>query len=111
MCKGCWIEMGAPAIVNDLTKAAADTIREVYEHSASGGTAHIVVDDWNLSDEDIDFCINDADASQWEPVQRDADLRCLHFLRRLTLDERASALAMFEGYITRETTHDSGKGQ
>lgn len=58
MCYGCWEEEGSPAIVDDKTKAAAKLIEELYEHHCSGGYLHIVTDDYNLKQHNIDWCVD-----------------------------------------------------
>ncbi len=98
MCYECYTrEYGKPGIVNGVTIAAARAIDNVYHCDASGGDAHIVIDDWNLDDGNIRWCIEHADHEDDET--REAALACLHMLLRLTVEERASALAISEGFI------------
>lgn len=102
MCLGCYEEDGSPAIVNEQTVAAAAAIERVFECSCVGGNAHIVVDDWNVDDEAINYCLRDslplniheADAEQLA-VEREA----LERLLALTYEERLSALAIHDGFL------------
>jgi hypothetical protein len=59
MCKTCWEEDGAYSIINERTKKGAELIEALYisEDGGVGGYAHIVVDDWNLEDGNIDSCL------------------------------------------------------
>ena len=103
MCYGCYEEFGKPTIVNDLTKAAAVAIARVYECRCAGGNLHIVVDDWNLDDEDIAFCIkyigNGGFEGQDDPEKLIAESECAEMLKRMTLEERVSALAIYDGFL------------
>lgn len=98
MCRTCYEDYGSPAIVTDATRAAADCIHRLYEVHGAGGHLHIVVDDWNLEDGDLDWCINKMESDPYgpvDPVERD----CAHLLRAMTVEERASALAIEDGYL------------
>lgn len=102
MCRNCWLEYGAPRVVNKKTLAARDLIAAVYEGHAAGGNAHIVIDDWNLEDEHVHYCRGCSDASQDDEEQCDAETACLGALLKLTEDERASALAMYDDFFDPE---------
>ena len=104
MCYGCYQEAGKPAVINEKTKRAAELINEIYEQDdcGAGGYAHIVVDDWNLDDSDIDFCINEANKGEYDISEEGklACLNCLHFLKDLSEDERYSAMAIADGFLS-----------
>ena len=93
MCIGCYQEMGSPRIVNEATTAAARLVRRVYETHPGGGAGHIVFDDFNLEDDNIEWCIENG------PSMDDQTMAALLAFQPLTEDERASALALFEGWI------------
>lgn len=99
MCVGCWEEYGSPRIVNPAVLAAAKVIDAVYAFSCVGGNLHVVIDDWNL-----DLC-NEADAyiatniHEASAEQLAAERECLRLLLSLDEDERASALAIRDGYF------------
>lgn len=102
MCLSCWHEHGAPAIVNERTKRAADLVCAIYDHphAGAGGNAHCVVDDWNLRDSDIESVIREPPfiaESTFEQLQ--AEMRCMLALKALTLDERYSAMALADGAL------------
>lgn len=102
MCKGCYIEMASPSIVNERTQDAAKLIARVYEFSCVGGNAHIVLDDWNLEDHHVDWCLSDAltqNVHEAGADQLSAERACLVAMRALSMDERASALAIYEGFL------------
>lgn len=103
MCLGCYIKAGSPVIVTDATKAAASLIAAIYEFSCVGGNAHIVVDDWNLGDENIDWCLNEALKTNFHEAsikQLEAERAALTALRALTVSERYSAMALHDKIIT-----------
>jgi hypothetical protein len=103
MCQECYIENGSPRIDNEKTQKAADLIDAVYSlpNGGAGGYAHIVLDDWNLDDSSIDLCIEAAKEGKYdlgEEVQK-ASLECMQFMKELTMEERASAMAITSGYM------------
>ena len=99
MCLGCYEREGSPRVVNEKTVAAADAVGKVYEYSSVGGNAHIVLDDWNLDDHNIRWCLDvaiaensEGDSDEKLAVEREA----LERLLALTYEERVSALAIYE---------------
>lgn len=104
MCYGCWEEIGKPSIINDSVKEAAKKIAAVYDIHAAGGRLHMILDDWNVEDEYI--------VSNWSYLadpenrenrdQEEAEFSCLKTFEKLTLDERYSALALFNEFISEE---------
>ena len=104
MCQNCYEEAGSPCIINDKTIKAAELIGVIYEYAPAGGYAQIVVDDWNLGESDIDFCIAYANKDQpsdpEEIKEKAACLECLYYMKSLTEDERYSAMAIHEKMIT-----------
>lgn len=105
MCYGCWETYGKPVLDSAQIQVVVAQIGEVYEHSLSGGWLHIVVDDWNLEDGHLDTCAVciDENAATTDPARIAAERACLAGLRVLTEDERASALARYEGFIEERT--------
>lgn len=105
MCYGCYEKYGKPEIINDATKNAVILIEKVYDMSCSGGNAHVVIDDWNIDDQSILWCLNKA-ISENICESRDeliiAEKEALEALLALSIDERASALAIVDGYIKYE---------
>ncbi len=53
MCIGCWIDYGCPTLSNETTRDLAERIRKTDEY----GALHIVIDDWNLQDDHIKWCM------------------------------------------------------
>lgn len=104
MCENCYIEAGSPNIVNEKTIKAAELIAELYqqEDCGAGEYAHIVVDDWNLGDSDIGFCLLDIekDKDVIPKESREVQIECLTYLATLTIEERYSAMAINDGLIT-----------
>jgi hypothetical protein len=109
MCEGCYHEYGSPRIITEATKHAASLIDAVYGLAGAGGHAHVVIDDWNLEDHYILDCLewvalNDQRAS---PEQLKAERDCLEALSMLSVNERASAMAIHAGYLTTSLSNDS----
>jgi hypothetical protein len=107
MCYGCYEEMGSPKIVNDATTLAARLIDRVYDFSGAGGNAHVVLDDWNLEDNDIRWCLTEGLAMGAafgdSKEQMNEERACLEALLALSKDERASAMAIYEGWLDAPT--------
>jgi hypothetical protein len=110
MCFTCWAEGGKPAILTPKTRLAAELIAAVYgfPDGVCGGNLHIVTDDWNLDDNDIEFCRNavadkisgrDDDDFASDPEQLKAEAACIGALAELPMAERLSAMALSEGFI------------
>lgn len=105
MCRNCWEEFDCPKIDTPRVREAAAAIRDVYEHNCVGGHLHIVVDDWNLGDDNLKWC-GGAIAKNLHHAGREqlaCEARCFALLRALTEDERASALALYDGFWDDET--------
>lgn len=103
MCSNCWIDNGSSKIYNEEVEKAADLIDELYEceDGGVGGYAHIVTDDWNLEDHSIDWCIEAAEKGEYKHLNeecRQASLKALQQLRKLSEEERYSALALSSGF-------------
>jgi hypothetical protein len=97
MCRHCWEEEGAPRIDTPAIRAARDLIQRVYDFNDVGGGLHVVVDDWNIEDDDL---VKRYAAPDDGPEQVVAEEECLAALRALTQPERASALALYDGFWT-----------
>jgi hypothetical protein len=96
MCYGCWVEEGKLAVMSDAVLKAAPLIRAADDC----GAMHIVVSDWNLDDDHIEFCKNYETATPEDVVLCD-------LMAAMTYDERLSAMALADGYID-ETGKERG---
>lgn len=101
MCRDCWEEYGSPKLYNANVKRASDLAKSVYASGLlTGGALHIVLDDFNVEDECVDFCAkyledNRSDYGDTYELQKE----CIQAFKILTEDERASALAVHDGYF------------
>lgn len=95
MCFGCYEGYGKPKIINDRTKAALALVEKVYEFSCAGGNLHCELDDWNL-DDFKDFVPFDPDTS---PEQLAIERECFDAFKAMSVEERASTLAMRDGFM------------
>jgi len=103
MCIGCYEKFGSPRIVNDKTIAAAELVSSVYEKASTGGKGHIVFDDWNLNDDDVKWSLDNLNELDGEyelgKDQLELEKKCLEVFLELTVQERASALAISENFF------------
>jgi hypothetical protein len=93
MCLGCWEEYGSPTLDTPEIRRLVKVIERIYSFSGAGGGLHIVLDDWNIEDGDILWCM------QYRPGYRPDGLPlservCAKILLAMTIEERASALYM-----------------
>lgn len=91
MCIGCYREYGSPKVITKVTSYVVHCIGRVYDENSVGGNCHIIVDDWNLEDEHFDM------VSKYELTPAEAELVAV--MKEMTEDERATALALYEGWI------------
>jgi len=87
MCYGCYEEAGKP-LPNETAKALGRRLREIDEF----GGCHIVVSDWNLDDEDIDYCM-------YHEETTDAERKILAELKELPASQRYAAMAVADDYV------------
>jgi len=103
MCYGCYEDYGSPILLNEKTIKAASLIKDIYnkEGCEVGGYAHIVVDDWNVDNACINFCIEDATKGECD-ISETGRIACLEFLNYfndLSEDERVSSLAIYYEFL------------
>ena len=102
MCENCYRGYGSPTIVNEKVLAAVTLVRQVYESSCVGGNLHIALDDWNLDDDNLKFCSNEIDKAGNEgrdsPLELKVERACCDAFMAMSEDERASALAIHDGF-------------
>lgn len=77
MCLNCWEEEGKPYKVTDAVREWAPKFGAADEF----GALHIVVSDWNLEDENLEFCKN------YEGVTPD-EVALMEAMQRMTWEER-----------------------
>lgn len=100
MCRACYEEAGSPVVDNAAVRRAAKLIGDLYEVAPTGGRAHIVVDDWNLESTHVEYCLAQIDhGASLDDSASLAARDCLLALQSLSVEERATALAMHEGWI------------
>ncbi len=103
MCSDCWKEFGSPKILNSAVLKAVTLISAIYEFSTVGGNLHVQLDDWNIEDEYW---------RQFKPFRDDAteeelekERQCFEAMKLLDIEERASALALNDGYWSHNNRH------
>jgi len=103
MCYACYKKYGEPSIVSEATLKAAELVYAVYEFSSVGGNAHIVLDDFNIEDSSIDWCLTEGlqtNIHEHDAGQLQIERECLECFKAMTVAERASTLAICEGWIS-----------
>ena len=98
MCYACWDELGKPAILNAKTRALPSLIKAVYAEptGGSGGLLHIVLDDWNIENDSIAYCADEANHSR---LMTAAESACIDHMFDMTIEERASGMALESGWL------------
>lgn len=104
MCCGCWEEYGKPQINDGQVQAAALLVWHLErEGIPSLGPLHIHIDDWNIEDEFFVEPIENVPG--WETLspnltdgERDIVRKLYSLLASMTVQQRASALALNEGF-------------
>lgn len=103
MCVNCWEEVGSPKIDTREVRTAAAAVVELYRGYITGGLLHVVVDDWNLETEHVEWGLStealrcDLDSAVGEPAP-EIVIQTAAALLVLSEEERASALALAFGY-------------
>jgi hypothetical protein len=99
MCKACWEDDYDEAReFTDFTDPTVKLIGKVFEANETGGQLHVVIDDWNLEDGTL----------RWVAENHLNDLsldetRLLFLFEMMSEGERATALAIHEGYIQNDS--------
>lgn len=110
MCTDCWARYGSPRIINDRVRRAVVLLDRAYDYSCVGGHLHVVVDDFNIEDNHIkgaydtirDYIIDPMDIFGDEQInwgQVLVELGLLQLFDGMSIEERASALALYDGYF------------
>jgi hypothetical protein len=98
MCVTCYDTFRAenpndfPLPTTKQMREIVNLIDEFYEDWFTGGALHIVLDDWNLEDEDITWCLQNSDPD----LQDDRVKLITGKLLQLTLAERYEVLRLRE---------------
>lgn len=90
MCFQCWEEAGSPTIDTPAVRELAALFAGMDHY----GPLHIIVDDWNVADDDIEFC---ATYTRNRPLTDD-ETAAIRLMRGMSKAERASALARADGF-------------
>jgi len=95
VCIKCWRHHGSPAIDNGKVRQASELIAGVYLFSGVGGNLHTLLDDFNIEDNTSEYVkYQENTGAAQELVERE----CLRILNSITLDEKASAIALYFGW-------------
>lgn len=99
MCRGCWEEYGKPMENAPGIKELVEAIEDVYEFvSSNGGPLHVILDDWNIDDDNVNNECYDEWVDKEEDDPQGLGRMCLDLLRAAPLSQRASALAFYDGF-------------
>ena len=99
MCHSCYEAAGSPTIDNAAVREAVALIRQIYEYNAVGANLHIVTDDYNLEDTDLEASLVGIkeNLGNSTPEQLKIETACLRALWALSPDERMSAVGLYWG--------------
>ena len=99
MCQTCWQDNGSPKIVNDKVKNLVSLIKNLDDKFATSGCLHCTIDDWNIEDKYLTGGLR----HKWSPTcngeRRKLENEIYEFLKTMTPEERASALAIDEEFF------------
>lgn len=84
MCYQCWDSEGNPQ-PDAVSSAAVPLVEAVYGESRFGGNLHIILDDWNIEDDDLAYCRG----LELTPAEDD----CLTAFEAMSQKQRAACLA------------------
>lgn len=109
MCARCHEEANSPTLWNDSIKRAVDLIHRVYRYHSTGGLLHVVLDDWNIGDEHVQWAeaYVTQEAVRWKAEEPEMVAACQELaplLAAMTEQERASSLAYADGVLPRPDT-------
>ena len=92
MCIYCYNDYGRPDTITDKIGPAVLAVEDLYAEHGAGGWLHIVTDDWNLEDNQLEWCGKTFDLT-------DVEKTCLNLLQQMTKIERATVLAIHDGFL------------
>ena len=96
MCRHCWEECGSPRVDTPRVRNAARLCAEVFEQG-DHPRVHSVLSEWNLGNVSLSWALDEVQSAP-DSSARDVELECLFKLQALSLEGRASALALAEGW-------------
>lgn len=85
MCMGCWEEEGRPFKVTDAVRKWAPVFAETNAY----GAMHIVIDDWNLDDGNLECC------RTYEGV-KPAEIELIDAMQAMSWEERWATAILAE---------------
>jgi len=99
MCYGCFEKYKDTVEITQRAKDAAEIIPVIYADCPAGGDLHIVIDDWNIEDRHVDFCMKELETSEYHQDIVDAERKFLELFKAMSENERAGCLALADGFI------------
>ncbi len=94
-------------MLTERTAAVVTMIASLYEVAPAGGNLHCELDDWNIDDEFFE--------GEFSPYNKDVpatqlalERELFEALKAMTLAERASALALHDGFFPIEAAINAG---
>ncbi len=99
MCEYCWNKY-KPVKISPLVKSIANLVKKIYMFHSTGGSLHIVLDDWNIDNSSLDFCESLIRTNEYNESRRllKLEVECINLLKKVDIDTRATALAYERGY-------------
>jgi hypothetical protein len=96
-----WEDYGSPTTSCPEVRLAACLVADLFRAESLGGGLHIVVYDWNLETEHVQWCIENLPIyGSADPAVRALELAAATSLLALEEEDRAAALGLVEGYWT-----------
>ena len=84
----------------DKIEKMVEAIRGMYkmEGNAAGGYGHIVFDDGNIEDNNIEFCLDECEKGEDDYIPESSRLKCIEVLKmfkELSIDERIEVIDQY----------------
>lgn len=98
MCYGCYEEDGYPWEHTPIVDDAVRAVRDLYERHAAGGAMHIVTDDDNVEDHDVEWCLENLCEHEDDPATGAVSFQVGLLFREMTEAERWTTLAIYREY-------------
>jgi hypothetical protein len=106
VCYACWAEDGKPSELPENADEIVEMINKLYSlpDGFTGGPIHVVTDDWNVEDENVQGCLfqidEDLTNGVWSRLTCELARRIGELLLPLTEDQRSAVLAKRDGFIS-----------
>lgn len=95
-----WQDLGCPEVITTATLAVADAFEHLNNCMSQTGNLFDILNGWKVDDNSLTKCrINIARSPTYDEGQLQIEYEILDTMQMMTLDERLSAMAIYEGVV------------